>query len=724
MAIYLPWLTVLAAALFACGALLSNVGASAFWTVTASSLLIGCVFILLKVRRLCWLALLPTISFLYAQWCAPHPGNRDLARYIGRQVIIKARVSDKASGLGACRLRLIVAPRQMLFPDVRPLSGRAELVIDGEKEPIATCGDAIKITGFVASPMRQKLAWQSDTAAFLAKQSIYCVITADHDGVHKVVETALEQGDWSLAQKVIEVVRDRICSIHIANLGSEAGSLLTSMVLGERAVEVDATIKNAFRTVGLSHLIAASGFNLTVVTAIAYWLARFITRSKLFITIFAMFSMLLFVALAGLSASVLRAALMCSLVLLARCAGRSLHAMAGLAVALLLTLLIEPVSITDAGCQLSYAATAGIICGAEPLARVVVRDSMPKLLRSGIVAAAVVIAAQLAIIPIQIYYFWQIGLLFLPANLTVSFLVAPVTILGFASSLIAALPTHSAVVAQVVWVLDALTSYPLKVIIFVANYFASFKAAVITLGPPCVASIVIYYLALAGFIISLRLKRARIVCLVAFCFGISFLVFRGESAQLTFAVLPRTVAFFGSYRNGFVLGEKTRQLERFLAFNGAHLNGLPCAGKSGNYCLDEYLIASSKCDFALLFPHESDQEPGRTPELELPRQNSSGKPLLRIFVLQLVPGKQGYDLSGALVTSLKVRQAIDWIFMIQTDQTKSWHQMNYSFPHEGLPSSPEQTARNPESERVSFTLCPHRKVTILPVQVADNLLLR
>src|SRR5208282_5566502 len=110
-----------------------------------------------------------------------------------------------------------------------------------------------------------------------------------------------------------------------------------------------------------------------------------------------------------------------------------------------------------------------------------------------------------------------------------------------------------------------------------------------------------------------------------------------------------------SYRNGFVLGEGTRQLERFLAYNGARLNGRPTAGKSGEYCFDEYLIESSKCDFDLLFPHELDKESDQcrlvnqgtsrlTPELELSCHSSSDKPLLRIAVLQLPYEKRGSEL--------------------------------------------------------------------------------
>src|SRR5262249_39466216 len=145
-------------------------------------------------------------------------------------------------------------------------------------------------------------------------------------------------------------------------LGEQTGGLLTSMVLGERAVGVDPSIVSDFRTVGLSHLIAASGFNLTVVTAMSFFVTGLFIHCKRLTCLLALVNLLCFVGLAGLSASVLRAAIMCTLVLFAKCLNRSLHGLAALATAFLATIVADPGGILDPGCQLSYAATAGIMC--------------------------------------------------------------------------------------------------------------------------------------------------------------------------------------------------------------------------------------------------------------------------------------------------------------------------------------------------------------------------
>src|SRR4030095_7894312 len=130
----------------------------------------------------------------------------------------------------------------------------------------------------------------------------------------------------------------------------------------------------------------------------------------------------------------MRAALMCSLVLAGRCLFRSSSVTAALAVALMVTLSLDPSAIVDAGLQLSYVATFGIICGAQALAAWMTPARPPAVLRWFVEAVAVVLVAQFSILPLQLTYFFQVGVLFLPANLLVALAVPIATALGFVST--------------------------------------------------------------------------------------------------------------------------------------------------------------------------------------------------------------------------------------------------------------------------------------------------
>ncbi len=57
---------------------------------------------------------------------------------------------------------------------------------------------------------------------------------------------------------------------------TERRKFLASMVLGDKAVSLDKSLVTMFRNVGLSHVLAASGFNLTVVMVMTFFVGRLI----------------------------------------------------------------------------------------------------------------------------------------------------------------------------------------------------------------------------------------------------------------------------------------------------------------------------------------------------------------------------------------------------------------------------------------------------------------
>ena len=143
----------------------------------------------------------------------------------------------------------------------------------------------------------------------------------------------------------------------------EAG-LAAGILIGLRDL-VDRDLAAAFTTAGVSHVVAISGWNIAIVAAaIGAMTGRLGRRRRSVVTIVAI---VLYVAFAGASASVVRAALMAGVVLLARETGRAGRAAAALAWAATILLVSDPDLIGDAGFQLSSLATAGLIAWATPL---------------------------------------------------------------------------------------------------------------------------------------------------------------------------------------------------------------------------------------------------------------------------------------------------------------------------------------------------------------------
>ncbi len=259
----------------------------------------------------------------------------------------------------------------------------------------------------------------------------------------------------------------------------EAG-LAAGILIGLRDL-VDRDLAAAFTTAGVSHVVAISGWNIAIVAAaIAALTGRLGRRRRSVVTLIAIVA---YVAFSGASASVVRAALMAGVVLLARESGRAGRAAAALGWAATVLLVSDPGLIGDAGFQLSSLATAGLIAWATPLTDWLERHGrghMPRWLAESL---GVSLAAQAATLPIVLVSFGRLALVSPVVNLFVVPLVAPamaagvVALAGGALVLAGMPPTIGAILAAPGWVL-------LRILDAVVETAAGLPFANVTLGPP------------------------------------------------------------------------------------------------------------------------------------------------------------------------------------------------------------------------------------------------
>src|SRR5439155_1635473 len=154
---------------------------------------------------------------------------------------------------------------------------------------------------------------------------------------------------------------------------------------------------------------------------------------------------LFFALMAGWVPSVARAAVMALIGLAAPLLRRGRDAHAALAVAALALLVSQPLLLFDAGFQLSFAATWGLLYIAPVLALHL--SVLPRSLRS---LFAMTVAAQIAVGPLLAYHFLQISVVGLAANLIVIPLVALLVPAGFAVAVVGAvIPTLGVSLAPV-----------------------------------------------------------------------------------------------------------------------------------------------------------------------------------------------------------------------------------------------------------------------------------
>ena len=259
----------------------------------------------------------------------------------------------------------------------------------------------------------------------------------------------------------------------------EAG-LAAGIVVGLRD-RVDRALAADFTTVGASHIVAISGWNIAIVAAsVAALAGSWARRRRALVTAVAIVT---YVAFAGASPSVVRAAAMAGVVLVARESGRAGRAAAALGWAAVILLLVDPTLVRDAGFQLSSLATAGILAWATPLDEHL-QLRKPTWLPSWLVEClAVSLAAQAATLPLVLLVFGRLAIISPVINLAVVPIVAP-AMAAAAVALIGGVASMAGLPAVVATILGLPAWFLLTVMIGVVRAGARLPFASATLDPP------------------------------------------------------------------------------------------------------------------------------------------------------------------------------------------------------------------------------------------------
>jgi competence protein ComEC len=216
--------------------------------------------------------------------------------------------------------------------------------------------------------------------------------------------------------------------------------LARGFVLGEDE-RIDETTKEEFRRSGLSHLLAVSGENVTLLALLAMpvlGLFGIPLRERL---LWVLGLIAVYVPVAGAGPSIQRAGVMGAVGVLAMLGGRRASRVYGLALAAVLTLAVDPSVAADIGWQLSFAAVVGILLLAAPLRRAIAaRPGNGPWRRALAEGLAVTVAATLATAPLIAFHFETLSTTTLLANVLAMPAVAPAMWLGMCSAALAQVP--------------------------------------------------------------------------------------------------------------------------------------------------------------------------------------------------------------------------------------------------------------------------------------------
>jgi len=223
-------------------------------------------------------------------------------------------------------------------------------------------------------------------------------------------------------------VRDWFSSGVNLAISSPESDLGLGYLVGQRRglpTELDAALQVA----GLTHIVVASGYNLTILVRFARRVFEKVSKYLSFVS--AGLMILGFMAITGLSPSMSRAGLVAGVSLMAWYYGRNLHPMVLLPFAMAVTVLWQPsFAWGDGGWQLSFAAFAGVMIMAPLIQAYFFGDKSERPLRRIFIET---ISAQLWTLPILLATFGQLSLIAPVANM----LILPFVPLAMALTFIA-----------------------------------------------------------------------------------------------------------------------------------------------------------------------------------------------------------------------------------------------------------------------------------------------
>ena len=223
-------------------------------------------------------------------------------------------------------------------------------------------------------------------------------------------------------------------------LPAESAGLLPGLTVGDTA-GLSPEVERDFRAAGLAHLLAVSGTNLAIVGGAVLGLLRLLRADPRLAAALSACAVLGFVVLARPSPSVLRAAVMAGVVLLALALGRNRSALPALAAAVLALLLADPALAVDPGFGLSVLATAALVLVAPGWADALRRRGVPRGVAE---ALSVPAAAYLATAPLVAGLSGEVSAIAVLANLVAVPAVAPATVLGVLAAVLAPIAVPAA----------------------------------------------------------------------------------------------------------------------------------------------------------------------------------------------------------------------------------------------------------------------------------------
>lgn len=294
-------------------------------------------------------------------------------------------------------------------------------------------------------------------------------------------------------------IRSRLSDVYYNILEEKHASLAAAMVLGDRE-GLDTDTKQLYQRNGIAHLMAISGLHIAMLGGTLYHVLKKILGGYMVSAGIGMAFICLYGLMTGMSGATMRAVVMLLISIGADVSGRRYDMITSIAFALFLMLLINPYQITQVGFLLSFGAIIGIAV-VNPVWKHIL-SAIPCYMEGLFVS----ISVQLILLPIMLYYFYEIPLYGVLLNV----IVVPLMNLLLAVLILGGMVGCFWLPAAKIAILPAKFIFALYEWLCHVSECAPFHT--VCIGRPDIGWIVVYYVIMAVFLLIVyRFKESLMV---------------------------------------------------------------------------------------------------------------------------------------------------------------------------------------------------------------------
>ncbi len=309
--------------------------------------------------------------------------------------------------------------------DTHQTKGKTIVIFDKDSlSKTVEIGGNILVTNELREVVDSKNPYAFNYCDYLNKKGIYHQIYVNNK--FKI----LKNKSFSIRSYLLNIrdfIQKKIIKIHFSE---ESFSILNAMLLGDRNF-ISENIKNSYANAGVIHILAISGLHIGILTLLLMWGLKFLNQFKYgnFLQVgLVIVSLWFFALLSGLSASVVRSVTMFSFIVLAKLFQHKTKTLFSVITSMFLLLLINPLFLFDLGFQFSYSAVFGIILLNPVFIKFWKPENKITFFFWNIVSVS--LSAQIATLPLSLYYFKQFPVFSILSNIVIITIIPYVLGLG------------------------------------------------------------------------------------------------------------------------------------------------------------------------------------------------------------------------------------------------------------------------------------------------------